>query len=117
MVKRIFRSLIMAVPLALLAACSSGPTYTPVATKADALNPAGYTKKVDNFIVLLDTSGSMKAEDAGRPRMQTAQDVVASFNSLVPPLDFKAGMVTFGKGTTGFCTGYGVANTIYGLER
>jgi OmpA-OmpF porin, OOP family len=115
MIKQHLRSLMMAVPLAVLAACSSSPTYTPVATKADALNPAAYTKKVDNFVVLLDTSGSMKTDDTGRPRIQTAQDVVASFNSLVPPLGYKAGMVTFGKGTTGSCIGYGVANTIYGL--
>lgn len=115
MIKQHFRSSMMAVPLAVLAACSSAPTYTPVATKADALDPAAYTRKVDNFVVLLDTSGSMKTEDTGRPRIQTAQDVVASFNSVVPPLDYKAGMVTFGKGTTGFCTGYGVANTIVGL--
>jgi|GEM_PF-759219 len=115
MLKQHFRSLMMAVPLVVLAACSSSPTYTPVATKAEPLDPAGYTKKVDSFVVLLDTSGSMTNEDEGRPRIYNAQDLVASFNSLVPPLDFKAGMVTFGKGTTGFCTGYGVANTIYGL--
>jgi len=115
MIKQHLRSLITAVPLAVLAACSSSPTYTPVATTADALDPAAYARKVDNFIVLLDTSGSMKNEETGRPRIQTAQDVVASFNSVVPPLDYKAGMVTFGKGTTGYCTGYGVANTVVGL--
>jgi OmpA-OmpF porin, OOP family len=66
--------------------------------------------------VLLDTSGSMTNEDEGRPRIYNAQDLVASFNNAVPPLDYDAGLVTYGKGSTGTCTGYGVATTIYGLE-
>jgi OmpA-OmpF porin, OOP family len=110
-----FQTLLMAVSLAVLAACSSAP-YTPVATPAEALDPAAYTKKVESFVVLLDTSGSMISEDQGRPRIYNAQDIVASFNSIVPPLDYDAGLVTYGKGSTGTCMGYGVATTIYGLE-
>jgi OOP family OmpA-OmpF porin len=115
MLKYPFRSLLMAVPVAVLAACSSAP-YTPVAITAEPLDPAAYVKKVDSFVVLLDTSGSMTNEEAGRPRIYNAQDVVASFNSIVPPLDYDAGLVTYGKGSSSTCTGYGVATTIYGLE-
>jgi OOP family OmpA-OmpF porin len=113
--KRPFRSLMTAVPLAALVACSSAP-YTPVAISTEPLNPDAYTRKVDSFVVLLDTSGSMTTEDEGRPRIYNAQDLVASFNSVVPPLDYDAGLVTYGKGSTGTCAGYGVATTIYGLE-
>jgi OmpA-OmpF porin, OOP family len=110
-----FVTLTMAVSFAVLAACSSSP-YTPVATPAEPLNPEAYTKKVDSFVVLLDTSGSMVTEEEGRPRIYNAQDIVASFNSLVPPLDYDAGLVTYGKGSSSTCTGYGVATTLYGLE-
>jgi OOP family OmpA-OmpF porin len=114
MLRQSYRSLILALPLAALAACSSTP-YAPVSTTA-ALDANAYTKKVDSFVVLLDTSGSMTSEDEGRPRIYSAQDLVASFNGAVPPLAFEAGLVTYGKGSSGSCIGYGVASTIYGLE-
>ncbi len=115
MIKHPLRSLMLALPLAALAACSSAPTYTPVAIKGEPLNPAAYAKKVDAFVVLLDTSGSMTNDAEGRPRIYNAQDLVASFNGAVPPLDYKGALVTYGKGSTGTCTGYGVATTIFGL--
>ena len=105
------RSFIAVLFMAALAACGSSP-YAPVVTKADPIDPDAYARKVDNFIVLLDTSGSMNTDDQGRPRMYAAQDWTASFNSAVPPMDFKAGLVTFGKGDTGSCIGYGIASNL-----
>jgi len=104
---------IMIFSLGVLAACSSTP-YTPAATQVAPLDVNAYTPKVDSFIVLLDTSGSMKEESGGRPKIQSAEDLVASFNSAVPPVDFKAGLVIFGRGA-GTCMGYGAADDLYGL--
>jgi OOP family OmpA-OmpF porin len=98
-----------------VAACGGTP-YTPVVSQTDKLDPADYARKADNFVVLLDTSGSMNTADAGNTRMKAAQDWTASFNSAVPPLDFKAGLITFGKGATGSCIGYGIPNTMVGLS-
>jgi OOP family OmpA-OmpF porin len=56
----------------------------------------------------------MGEEYQERPRIHAAQDLVASFNSGVPPADFKAGLVTFGKGA-GRCFGQGTATAVYGL--
>jgi OOP family OmpA-OmpF porin len=98
-----------------VAACGGAP-YSPVASPADKLDPSAYARKADNFVVLLDTSGSMNETDAGRARISAAQDWTASFNNAVPPLDFKAGLITFGKGDTGSCIGYGLAKTMYGLS-
>lgn len=114
MIKHCLQRFMMGVFLAALAACGSAP-YTPVATQVEPVDVTAYAPKVDSFIVLLDTSGSMKNDAEGRPKIYSAEDFVASFNSAVPPLDFKAGMVTYGKGSTGTCIGYGVATTIYGL--
>jgi OOP family OmpA-OmpF porin len=100
--------------LGLLAACGSAP-YTPVASPVDPLDADAYVAKVDSFVVLLDTSGSMKSDADGRPKIQSAQDLVASFNSAVPPLGFQAGLVIFGKGADS-CWGYGSASTLYGLK-
>lgn len=103
-----------AVSLGLLAACGSAP-YTPVASPVAPLDANAYVAKVDSFVVLLDTSGSMKSDADGRSKIQSAQDLVASFNSAIPPLGFQAGLVIFGKGA-GSCWGYGSANTLYGLK-
>lgn len=112
--KQYFRNSMMALFVMALAACGGTP-YTPTASTGDPIDPGAYAKKVDTFIVLLDTSGSMNKEDEGRPRMHAAEDWTASFNNAVPPMDFKAGMVTFGKGATGSCIGPGIASTLYGL--
>jgi OOP family OmpA-OmpF porin len=113
MFKRYFINFMMALSLVALAACSSTP-YAPVAAQADPIDVTAYERKVDTFIVLLDASGSMNTDDEGRPRIYSAQDWAASFNNTVPAMDFKAGIVTFGKGATGSCIGYGIASTLYG---
>ena len=104
---------LLALSLGLLAACGSTP-YAPVANQAAPVDTTAYKQNVNAFVVLLDTSGSMKEGAQGRPKIEGAEDLVASFNSAVPPLDFKAALVTFGKGSDS-CWGYGVASQIYGL--
>jgi OOP family OmpA-OmpF porin len=96
-----------------LAACSS-TQYTPVVAQAEPIDVTAYARKADTFIVLLDTSGSMNNDDDGRAKIYSAEDWTASFNNAIPPMDFNAGMVTFGKGATGSCIGYGIASTLYG---
>ena len=104
---------IAAFSLVALAACSSTP-YAPVVSQADPIDLTMYEQKADTFVVLLDASGSMNNDDAGRPRIYDAQDWTASFNNVIPPLDFDAGIVTYGKGATGSCIGYGIASILYG---
>jgi len=111
--KLTLKQLVMAACLMTLAACGGTP-YTPVAQSGDPIDVNAYTQKVDTFIVLLDTSGSMKEEDAGRPRMFNAADWTASFGKAVPAMQFKSGIVTFGKGNTGSCIGPALASTLYG---
>jgi OOP family OmpA-OmpF porin len=113
MSKKALVGLVAAFSLAALAACSSTP-YTPVVSQADPIDTLAYAQKVDTFIVLLDASGSMNNDDAGRPRIYDALDWMASFNNAVPPMEFNSGIVTYGKGATGSCIGYGIASTLYG---
>jgi OOP family OmpA-OmpF porin len=104
-----------ALSLAAVAGCSSAP-YAPVTFQVDPVDISAFAPKVDAFVVLLDTSGSMDDEFEQRSKIHSAQDLVASFNRAVPPLPFNAGMATFGKGINS-CTGYGVANNIYGFTK
>jgi OOP family OmpA-OmpF porin len=113
MVKSFFRSL-AAVSLGMfLAACASDP-YTPSAVQPQAVDMTAFAPKVETFVVVLDVSSSMGEDFQDRPKVHTAQDLVASFNATVPPADFKSGMVTFGRGT-GRCFGMGMADGVYGL--
>ena len=113
MLKNLLVRSIAGVSLVALAACSSAP-YTPVISQSSAIDLSGYVQKADTFVVLLDASGSMNNDDSGRPRIYDAQDWTASFNNTVPPLMFQSTIITFGKGATGTCMGYGVASRLYG---
>lgn len=46
--------------------------------------------------------------------MYTAEDWTASFGNTVPAMGFNSSIITFGKGATGSCIGYGIADTLYG---
>jgi len=113
MSRQSFQGFLVAFMLVGLAGCGGTP-YTPVVSQADPIDTAAYAQKADTFIVLLDASGSMNSEDTGRPRIYTAEDWTASFNQAVPAMDFDAGIITFGKGATGSCIGYGIASQLYG---
>ena len=114
MIKRSIISLFTAPFVLLLAACASGPTYTPSAVQPQAIDMDAFAPKVESFVVVLDVSSSMGEDFQDRPKVHTAQDLVASFNATVPPAEFKSGLVTFGSGT-GRCFGTGSADGIYGL--
>ena len=90
-------TILITLSLSLLAACSRTP-YTPVAAEVDPIDASMWAPTVDAFVVLLDTSGSMKGDGENRGKIQDAQDFVASFNSAVPPYDFQSSLVVFGKG-------------------
>jgi OOP family OmpA-OmpF porin len=115
MIRLRFRSLILVCFAAVLTACGGTP-HSPVVTAADPIDTGAYARKVDTFVVLLDASGSMNTEDGTQPRINTAEDWTASFNKAVPPMDFKAAAVTYGKGASGSCIGPGVSSTLYDLQ-
>jgi OOP family OmpA-OmpF porin len=97
----------------LLAGCASTP-YTPTSFQAEAIDTVAYEPKVDSLVVLLDVSSSMMDEYQGITKFHLAKDFVDNLNQTVPPMDYKAGLVTFGK-SSGCCLGDGTADVIYGL--
>jgi len=98
----------------LMAGCASAPPYTPASFQAEAIDAAAYAPKVDTFAVIMDVSSSMMDTSQGGTKLHTAKDLVASFNQTVPPLDYQAGLVTFGK-SSGCTFGDGTADVVYGL--
>lgn len=114
MMKTYFSGLLATSLVLLLAACAGGPAYTPQAVQPQPIDLTAFAPKVESFVVVLDISSSMGEDYQDRPKVQTAQDLVAGFNATVPAADFKSGLVTFGNGT-GRCFGQGAANDAYGL--
>jgi len=114
MTKTFISSLIATPLILLLAACASSPAYVPQAVQPQPIDVTAFAPKVESFVVVLDISSSMGEDYQDRPKVHTAQDLVASFNATVPTAAFKSGLVTFGNGS-GRCFGKGTADDIYGL--
>ena len=112
--KTFFSGLLATSLLSLLSACASSPAYTPQAVQPQPIDMTAFAPKVESFVVVLDISSSMGEDYQDRAKVQTAQDLVASFNATVPDANFKSGLVTFGNGT-GRCFGPGAAAGAYGL--
>ena len=97
----------------LISACAGAPR-TPSESATEAVDLNAFEPRVDNFVVLLDTSDSMDDGGAEGDKFQTALDRVASFNQAIPDIDLQAGLVLFGKGV-GNCTGHAMARQTYGM--
>ena len=83
------------------------PAFQPV-----ELSTTTYDKKVDTFVVVLDSSSSMREKSQGYVKFYRAKEIVNRMNQTVPPLDYNAGMVVFGGGS---CLDNANAKVVYGL--
>ena len=99
----------------LLTGCAGGPPYTPASFQAEAIDTTAFEPKVDSFVVIMDVSSSMMDEYEGSAKFHIAKDFVANFNQAIPPMDYEAGLATFGK-SPGWSLGDGTADQVYGLS-
>ena len=113
--KRFFRPLIIVGLAAVFAAgcAATKPTadFSPVDLTAKARS-GDYTKNVDNFLVILDASGSMNETLGGQEKIQIAKDVVERISRTVPDMGFVAGVRTFGNTISPFTR---KTDRIYGM--
>jgi OOP family OmpA-OmpF porin len=61
-----------------------------------ALQDGKYEQKVDNFYVILDSSGSKEETYRGNSKFAIANDFLHRMNMTIPDMDLTAGMRTFG---------------------
>jgi len=59
-----------------------------------------YVQKVDNFIVILDTSGSMAKPYKGKIKLNIASEIVSRINATLPDLNLKGELRMFGRIST-----------------
>lgn len=99
MTKHYLKALFFVMISALLISCAIQKPQT--AFKAHDLSPklqAGhYVQKVDNFMVVLDASGSMGELYRGQTKLNLAKDVVSRMNQTIPDVQLTGALRTFGQ--------------------
>lgn len=95
----------------LLAGCAGQRTASPEAFQPLPVDSAAYSKKVDSFIVVLDTASSMEATYRKRLEAERAQAIVMRMNQMIPSLDYQAMLLAFESGS---CLGCEDAVALYG---
>lgn len=85
------------------AGCAGRQALPAESAQPAPLDPKAYSRKVDTFIVVLDTASSMEATYRKRLDAVRAQQIVSRLNQMIPPLDFRAGLLAFESGSCLSC--------------
>ena len=87
--------------------CKPGADFNPKLK----MPPCYYSPKVQNFVVILDISESMRNAQArsGPSKLEVAKDILACLNESIPNIPLKAALRTFGGGD-----GYPATANVYG---
>jgi len=89
---------------ALFVGCAGMPSQTQPKTSEAAFTPQPlqstcYDQKTNNFLVLLDASGSMGEKYKGQTKYRIAEQVVSRMNQTIPGgMNLNAAVITFGAG-------------------
>jgi OOP family OmpA-OmpF porin len=109
MVKEFWKKLFAVGSVGLLMSCASmqpEPKKMEPAFVPQSIQSTCYEQKTDNFLVLLDASGSMGEKYKGRTKFKTAEQIVSRMNQTIPgAMNLNAAVITFGAGFSSDVTG------------
>jgi OOP family OmpA-OmpF porin len=109
MIKELWKKLLAVVSVGLLMSCASmqpEPKKMEPAFVPQQIQSTCYEQKTDNFLVLLDASGSMGEKYKGQTKFKTAEQIVSRMNQTIPgAMNLNAAVVTFGAGFSNDVTG------------
>lgn len=75
-----------------------------------------YVPKIDNFIIVLDSSSSMsviyKDDDRGYSKFRVAKDIIRQMNNTMPEMDINGAIQTYGHGVS---EPFKQTETVYGM--
>ena len=112
---RFFLPLILVLAAGVIAAGCAAPQPQPAFEPVDLTDRSGdFVKKVDNFLVVLDASGSMGETYQGRTKVEAAVELVNRLNRTIPEMGFVGGVRTFGNTVSPFTRR---TDRIYGMAR
>lgn len=111
--KEYLKPLFVVIMIVFLSACAT-QTQQPL-LKAQDLNPmmGTYTQKADNFLIILDASGSMRDTYDGRVKLELAKDTLCLMSQTIPGLKLDGGLRVFGGKLCPFTKR---TDLVYGLE-
>ena len=109
MLKGLWKKLFAVVSVGLLMSCASmqpEPKKMEPAFVPQQIQSTCYEQKTDNFLVLLDASGSMGEKYNGQTKFKTAEQIVSRMNQTIPgAMNLNAAVITFGAGFSSDVTG------------
>jgi len=109
MVKELWKKLLAVGSVGLLMSCASmqpEPKKMEPAFVPQQIQSTCYEQKTDNFLVLLDASGSMGEKYKGQTKFKTAEQIVSRMNQTIPgAMNLNAAVITFGAGFSSDVTG------------
>jgi OOP family OmpA-OmpF porin len=101
MAKRYLRVLFILMISTLLISCGGKKVMkTAPSFESYKFNANQYVPKVDNFVVILDTSSSMADKYAKKEKAKIAKDFLNAMNQTLPELKYNAALRTFGNSSS-----------------
>jgi len=95
--KFLFQSLLSMLAFLFLFGCATKkPVVELPSFSAKQFNTAMYESKVDNFVVVLDASSSMRHDYMGNSKFVTAKAIAERLNATIPEMGQTAGLRSFG---------------------
>jgi OOP family OmpA-OmpF porin len=117
MLKGIVRIVFLMGIIGMLVGCAAQVSQAPptfqVQDLSEKLKSGLYTKKVDNFIVIFDASGSMGDLHGEYRKLDLARSFVSHMNQTIPDGKMMGGLRALGQGA---CLPGGTTSIIYGME-
>jgi len=93
MTRDVWKGLFFTMMGLLVTGCATPQPQTPF--QPQGVQGSGYRQKVDNFLVILDASGSMAEAYKGEKKLDYAKEIVSRMNQTIPDLKLTAGLREF----------------------
>lgn len=112
MLRNSLRTIFFLMLATVLASCAAPGLMNTV--KPGNVQSHGYVQKAENFLVILDASGSMLEKYEGEKKLHLAREGVSLFNRTIPDIELTGALRTFGQSYNPFKE---ETVLIYGLTR
>ena len=90
------RSYVFSMLVLLFLSCATQVPKTPIDFNIPKFEVDHYVPKINNFIILLDTSQSMSENYNGYMKFELAKNFINQLNKTIPDLNYTAGLRTIG---------------------
>lgn len=93
--------LCLALTCIFLSGCTTAATFNPINMNL-SVDTRQYDRDVDNFLIILDASGSMSDIYNGEPKIETAKKIVRNMIATISGIPLNGGLRIFGKSANPF---------------